>query len=814
MRNHVVVALRNLRREKLYTAINVAGLSLGIACCLILGLFLRSELTYDRHFTGHENIYRAVNEFTTAGKSDTFAVTSRYLGPLLAQDFPEVKAFVRFQSNAGESGVSLRYGDKTQFWKASYFADDNVFDVFHHDIVYGDPKTALKDGSSIAISETVARAYFGDANPIGQNLISENGIAMKVALVFADLPPNTHLKYDLLYSGNSPALRDPDNAQLRIRQLWGVGIYTYLQMAPEFKPEDWPRINDAFYERYMADVGKQANSHWSSWVEPLAWIHLNSEVGFDLPRGNPLYLYGCTAVALFILLVACINYMNLATARATRRARAVGIRKILGASRASLALQFLGEAVLFSLLALVLAYVIVEVTLTLTPIAELMDDQVTQSLLREPAVIGTLVGLSVLMGLIAGAYPAIYLSSWAPLTALTGRTAGGKGSLRFREALVLVQFTISAGVIACTLLMAAQMRYVNNKSLGFDKENRVIVSLRGVDTIEKLPTIRTELAKNSNIKGVSQVAIVMGNTNIPINTGKVEADDGNLVDQQLYNMPIGEDFVKTMGMKIVQGRDFSTRLLTDVGTNFLVNETMVKRMGWQEPLGKQVAIRGMSGRVVGVIEDFNFQSLHKSIEPFVLYAISNDFSRLQLAIRPLIQNYMMVDVAGQDLPETLGYMEEVMQKIDPQHPFTYSFLDQRLGDLYKSEQRLMKLIGLFAGICVFIACLGLFGLAAFTTEQRTREIGTRKVLGATTGQIILLLARRILLLVGIAAVLASVIAYFAIDEWLTNFAYRASINPLIFLLSAAAAAAVAFVTVALQSYRTASADPVNSLRHV
>lgn len=814
MRNHVIVALRNLRREKLYTAINVAGLSLGIACCLILALFLRGELTYDRHFTGHEHIYRVVNQFTTNGKTDTFAVTSRSLGPLLATDFPEVKAFVRFQRNSGDAGLVLRHGDDTRIWKKPYFADDNVFDVFHHDVLYGDPKTALKDPASVAISQTVARAYFGDANPVGQNLIGENGTAYKVTLVFADLPGNTHLKYEMLFSGNSDVLRDPDNAQMRIRQLWGVGIYTYVVMAPEFKPQDWPRMDEAFYAHYMADVGKQFNSHWSSWVEPLASIHLNSDVGFDEPRGNPLYLYGCAAVALFILIVACINYMNLATARATRRARAVGIRKILGASRSSLALQFLGEAVIFSLLSLVLGYVLVEVALTLTPIADLMDDQVNQAVLHQPTVILALVGGAVLMGLLAGAYPAAYLSSWAPLTALTGKTTAGKGSLRLREALVLLQFTISAGVIACTLLMAAQMRYVNNKSLGFAKENRLVVTLRGANTIEKLPTIRTELTKNSHVLGVSQVAVMVGQTNIPINTGKVEDDSGNLVDQQLYNMPIGEDFVKTMGITILQGRDFSNRLLTDVGSNFLVNETLVKHMGWREPLGKQISIRGQNGRVVGVVQDFNFQSLHKSIQPFVMYAISNDFSRVPLAIRPNLQNDLLVNVAGEDLPQTLSYIEEVLQKIDPQHPFTFSFLDRDLDSLYRSEQRLMSLIGLFAGICVFIACLGLFGLAAFTTEQRTREIGTRKVLGASTMQIILLLARRILVLVCVAAVLASVLAYFAIDEWLTNFAYRASINPAIFLLSAVVAAAVAFTTVALQSYRTASADPVHTLRHV
>lgn len=815
MRNYLVVLLRNLQREKLYAAINIAGLSLGIACCLILGLFLRSELTYDRHHVKHDRIYRIVNEFTTGGTTDRFAVTSRVLGPMLAADYPEVKAYVRFQKNGNnDGGTAIRHGDEVYYWKNTYFADDNVFDVFTHDIIYGDPKTALKEGGALAVSQTFARKYFGDANPIGETVSTDSGIAQKIALVFADLPANTHLKYDVLFSSNLPFLRDADNPTMRRQQLGGISVFTYLLMAPDFNPASWPRINDDFYKRNMEEWGRASKSQWHSWLQPLTDIHLQSEVGYDLPNGNRMYLYGCAAVALFILAVACINYMNLATARATRRARSVGIRKILGASRLTLGLQFLGEAMMFALIALVFGVVIVEVALTLTPINALMGQQVSLNLLQEPALAAWLVGLVLLMALLSGAYPAVYLSSWAPLTALTGKqVTAGKGNLRFRELLVLLQFTISAAVIASTLLMAAQMRYVANKSLGFEKENRLVVTLRGVTTLEKIPTIRSELAKNSHILGVSQADIMIGQQT-PVNLIQIENDSGVLEPAQLSHMPIGDDFVSVMGIKLLEGRDFSKRLLTDIGTNVLVNEALVRKMGWTTPIGKRLQLGNQSGRVIGVVGDFNFKSLHTLIEPFAMHPLNEDLASIPVVSQPFVQRHLVLNVSVEDIGQTLNFIERIMSQADPKHPFEYEFLDDSLDSLYKSEQQLMKLIGIFATVCIFIACLGLFGLAAFATELRTREIGTRKVLGATTLQIILMLSRRIMLLVVIAAALASVLAYFAIDEWLTGFAYRAGINPLIFVLSAAAAAAVAFSTVALQSFKTASADPVEALRHV
>jgi len=660
----------------------------------------------------------------------------------------------------------------------------------------------------------VAKKYFGDENPIGQILLTDSGNANKVTLVFRDLPPNTHLKYDLLFSYNKSFLKLNDNPTVRRQQLTGIGIYTYVAFQPGFRPADWGRLSKEFSDKYMTDMLKAVNSEWTSWVQPLADVHLSSDVTYDHPTGNRMYLYGCAAIALVILIIACINYMNLATARATRRARSIGIRKILGASRAKLAVQFMGEAILFALIALVLGVVLVEVALRFTSINTLMGGQVALDLLHQPQLALMLVALAAGIGLFSGAYPALYLSSWAPLTALTGKHLAGKGNLHMREFLVLVQFTISAIAIACTLLMMAQMHYLANRPLGFEKHNRLVVTLRGSTTLEKIPAIKNELLRDSHIHGVAVTETTPGISTNPVNLIQIEDETGAMVPQQFNNFPIGESFEEVLGLKLAQGRFLSTRLLTDVGANLLVNEAMVRKMGWSNPLGKRINVRGQSGRVVGVVKDFNFKSLHTLVEPAIMYREPLDLSQVQEMNKPFLQRYLILDVASSDTPQTLAYIEKTVADADARHPFEYHFLDSSLDALYKSEARLTDLIGIFAAISILIACMGLFGLAAFTTEQRTREIGTRKVLGASSWQIVTLLARRILVLVLIASVLAAIGAYFAIDEWLTGFAYRTRINPLIFALATAVAATVAFTTVAMQSWKTASSDPVESLRHV
>lgn len=799
------ISFRTLYREKRYALINIAGLALAIACTIILGLYLRSELTYDRHWEGHENIYRVVNELTgTPAPSDDFAITSPMLGPFLEEDHSaDIDAMVRFRwSNR------VLFEGKSNSWDQT-FASPNVFQVFKHDVIYGDPDTALEDRYSLAMSESVARSYFGDENPVGKVLTDVTGQPFTVTLVFADLPHNTHLKYDLLFSDNLPRLEDPTDLRERREMLLSVNTFTYVKMREDFNPGDWGKISNAFYEKHMREIAEAKGRSWQSWLQPLADIHLHSDLGFDEATANPYYNYAFITVAAFILLIACINYMNLSTARSGKRAREVGMRKILGASRSSLIIQFLTESILYALLAFIVGIAIVEVVLTLTPINTLLGKPLSLSLTGEPAILGISLGMCLLVGLLAGLYPALYLSSWQPLTALVGNIKSSTGSVRFRSALVFLQFSITVTVIASTLMMAIQMRYISNLDLGYNKENMLVVDLRGVDVVEKIPVIREELMTHPNILGVTTSDDVMGWA-LTSALVEVETESGKMQETIINKNSVYTNFIDVMGLELVAGRGFDTRSLTDASTNVVVNETMVKNMGWSEPLGKRIE----EGRVIGVVKDFNYTSLHIPIKSFVLFTLSdNQFEDVEPELVPLITRPLWVRIAGDDVRGTLNYIEEQMLDFAPKNPFEFRFFDDILNQRYQSEERLMKLVGIFSVICIFIACLGLYGLAAFTTEQRTKEIGIRKVLGASSIQIISLLAKNMLGLVAAGAALATVISYLAINEWLSDFAYRAAITPLPFLVATLAALAIAYTTIALEAVKTARSDPALSLNH-
>lgn len=803
---YLKITLRKLYREKMYALINVAGLSLGIACCIILGLYLRSELTYDQYHANHKKIYRVVNEFNANGNLDSFAVTSPVLGIMLKEDYPEIEDYVRFRPV--RQRLLYHHEDQAHYWDKVFFADPNVFKVFTHDIIYGDPETALEDPFSAAVSQSFARSFWGDENPIGKVIRGDNNQPFTISLVFADLPENSHLRYNVLASYKREDFKVPDNVTARRQQLFNVNDYTYLVLPEDYDINDFKLISDSFFARHMETMGKQFNWTWHAWLQPLKDIHLYSDVAYDEPTGNRLALYGFGAVAVFILLVACINYMNLATARYAKRAREVGMRKILGAGRGQLVGQFLGEALCFTFISLALGVILVELALSLTQINTLLDKNLVLNLAQEPVLLGWLLVLGVGISLISGLYPAFYLSSVMPLSALLSDQRAGKAGIRLRELLVLVQFTISVGVIACTLIMAAQMRYISDKNLGFEKENRVMLTIRGVDLIEKIPVIKTELVKNSNILGVAASNNIIGG-DMPINGMQIETAGGQMESITLNHMAVSDDYVQVMGMELIEGRDFSKKFLTDVGTNFVVNETLVRKMGWDNPLGKKL----QNGRIIGVVRDFHFASLHDQIAPYALHPFQDNFDNIPENVRPYILRHMIVNIAGEDIRGSLSFLEEKFSEFDPRHPFEFEFVDDSLNDLYLSEQRLMQLTGIFAGICIFIACLGLFGLAAFTTEQRTKEIGIRKVLGATASQIIMLLSRNILLLVLFGAIIASVLSWYVMQEWMAGFAYRSGINPVIFLLSAVMAAAVAYTTLAVQSYKTAQANPVRALRY-
>jgi putative ABC transport system permease protein len=803
--------LRSLLRDRLYSLINVAGLALAISSCLVLGLYLRSELTYDRHNVQHDRIYRVATEFKSEGRSQRVALASAHLAPMLAEDFADVQAYVRFTPPGSWSNSTdrvIRYADKAFIWDGVYVTDPNVFDVFTHEILYGDPETALVDPSSVAVSRTFARKYFGDANPLGKVLALDNGVQHTITLVFADLPPNTHLKYDVLFSYNG-VVASQDPAQ-RAVELFGGNNFTYLLLPENYDTAKFAPVAQAFYERYMAARGREIHSDgWSAWLQPLDDIHLYSDVEWDRPTGNRYYLLGLEAAVAFLLLIACINHVNLATASAARRAREIGARKILGATRRVLTLSFVGESLLLSMAALVVGFGLVELVVPRTPIADWLGTAASLRLTSEPAAVAAAVGFSLLVGLLAGLYPAIYLAAIPPLTAMKrGDKLGGSG-MRLRELLVLVQFTVTGCVIACTLLMASQMRYVANRPLGFEDRGKLVVILRGVDTLERIPTIEAELMASGRILGATS-SMAMPGMGLTTSYMDVESNDGTMVGVLVNHWPVQENFVDTLGMQIVSGRDFSPDVATDQPLAIMVNEALVRHMGWSDPIGKRMGLRGRT--VIGVVRDFNFDSLHAPVQPFVMYENMVSFASIPPEQRAFQMQYLVLDVATRDLTGTLALVEDTLRKFDPDHPFEYHFLDEALGSQYTSEQHLMRLIGVFATICVFVACLGLFGLATFTTARRTKEIGIRKVLGASVIQIVALLSGRTMLLVAVGSVLASAVAYVAMDRWLAAFAYRVDVAAAPFVAAAAITLVVALGTVALQSLGTARAKPVHSLR--
>jgi putative ABC transport system permease protein len=818
------IALRTLARDKTYALLNVAGLALAIACCLILGLYLRSELTYDQSHVNHERIFRVVNEFEINGKLDRFAVTSPMLGPMLNDDNADVQAVVRFLTSNTQRFIQR--GDEGIYWDNVYLTDPNVFEVFTHTVIYGDPKTALEGPTSAAVSRTLAERYFGDRNPLGETL-TVDGNDVQIMLVFEDLPENTHLKYDLLFSSNIPLYLTPDDITQRRQRLFNVGWYTYLLMPENYDPASFGEVSRTFFERHMTEIGTRINAQWRSWLQPLDDIHLYSDLSGDQPTGNRYYLYGFIAVALFTLLVACINYMNLATARAAKRAKEVGMRKILGSSRRALIFQFLVESLLLASVSVVLGVLLVELAVAFTPLNDLLGKPVSLSFTETPEVLGWTIALALLVGLGAGIYPAFYLSSIAPVSTLVGGARGGARSSGLRETLVFVQFMISIAVIACTLVMASQMRYISTLSLGFDRENKLTAMLRGVDMIVSSDAIKTELMRNPNVLGVSWASTTMGG-NFPINVIGLETNEGVIEPTTINHMGVGSDFVDVMGLELVAGRGPSDEIPSAVADGqqgpggprireIVVNETLVRALHWDEPIGKRFELGagpGMqTGTVVGVVKDFNFRSLHTEIEPFAIYRLVDNFAQMPPALRQMQQRPIVLNVSGTDVPGTIEHLRTTIRKFDPQHPFEFEFLDDSLNALYAADQRLTRLIAIFAGFCIFIACLGLFGLAAFTAAQRTREIGVRKVFGARTGQIISLLARKIVWLVIVAAAVASVLAYLVMKAWLENFAFRTDINPGIFVVAALAGLAIAYLTVALQSLKAARAHPVKALRY-
>jgi putative ABC transport system permease protein len=787
--NFLTFVLRILNKNKFYSLLNLAGLAVGFACGLLILLYLQDELTYDKHHVKHPRIYRIASQFYIGGNQ--YAVTSPVLGPMLQEAYPgEIEQVVRFQGPYPH--MLIQSGEKQFYEDNIYFADSTVFEVFTHSFLQGDPKSSLRGKNSLVLTEKLAKRYFGTANPLNQ-FLEVNGTLTKITGVIKDVPGNSHLSFDALLSYSN--LPQP-LAQERINQLWSISDYTYILVPSARSISTLSRHFPAFYNRYMAESGINMGDKFSPLFEPLTGIHLgDAHLIADRPPGNRPYLYAFSAIGVFILVLAAINYINLATARGASRSREVGVKKVLGATQRQLMTQFLGEALVLSLLALLASFGLVLFVLKLTPFNELVQKQLCFNLLDNPFLLAISLGITGLIGLLSGFYPALYLSNIPTATALKGAVKTGLSGLLLRKALVTFQFAISIGIFICALLMEEQIDYLRNKNLGFQKENVLLVDLQDSVMAKQTKYLKSELLKNPNVLAITTATTVPGHP-MGVTALKVEGQRGP-VSMVFNEMLVGKDYLKTMGLLLVQGQDFDQTRPTDQRSAVLINQALARKLGWSQPLNKKIGEK----RVIGVVKDFHTHSLHKPIAPVVINLSATNEGKLHLRL------------SGKNLPQTLRFIENKWAELGSDRPFEFRFLDESLNQLYSADERQSHLIGGLTAICTFISLLGVLGLSSYTVAQRTKEMGIRKVLGASVSKLVYLMVKEVMGLVLIASVVASPLAYYLTRKWLQDFAYQVSITPLIFILSSLLALLFTFLAVGFQTIRAAQANPVNSLKH-
>ncbi len=817
LNSHIKAILRSMLREKLYSGISILGMALSFGACLILAGYLYSELTFDQHNVQYERIYRVTSEINSQGNEELFAETSFMAGPLLQRDYPIVQDMVRLRPLDTRTPPAFRHQDRTFYWDGVFFADPDVFDVFTHQVLAGDPETALESPTSIAVSESFANAYFdtdrgGAEEALGRTIESDSD-SLQITLVFEDLPENSHLHYDVLYSYNRLGTVAFDNPRLT-DILWDLGPYTYLLLPADYDPAAFAEISEDFQERYLAAGGEQRASRMRLDLEPLDSIHLYSRATGSNAEVYRLQVTILIAIALFAIVVAIINYINMATARTMKRVKEIGVRKVLGASRRALAAQFLVEALAFSYCGLIVGAVVAELLLELGSIRELLGRDVSLFELASAGSITFVILTAGIIGLIAGCYPAFCLTTRQIQTALKGDKHGGETRpLLIRQGLVMIQLMISIGIVACSLLMYQQMQFIQDQDLGFEPDNKLVISLRGADVIERSTEIVDRLNSFPGVENAAVSRTLPGQLD-QLYFFDVDTESGIRESGTFRVLGFDENYVETMGMELTSGRDFEAMDQGLVDPAVLVNEAKVREMGWSQPLGKRLRLRGNEYTVQGVVADFNFHDLSRQIEPVLMFHDIPDYSNAGATGRAMQYRYLTIALFRME-PGFIESLNQIFAELDPGHPLEYWYLNDFLDDLYGSQEKQMRLMGVFAALCVMVSCMGLFGLSSFMTERRTKEIGIRRVLGASPFEVILLLQKGLLVITAIAAVLASILAYLTFASWQEGFhvEYRASLSLSAFLVAALACTAVSFLTISAQSYRTAQANPIQALRY-
>jgi putative ABC transport system permease protein len=799
MKNTMRIALRSMKRQKVYASINIAGLAVGTACCLLILLWVQDELSYDRFHENADRIVRVTRLWENADGAVSVHLghVAPPIGPLLQNDFPEVERAVRMLQ---VDECLLENGDRRFKENRFFFVDEGFFDLFTFEVIHGDAPSALRDPGTIVITDETAEKYFGTENAVGRTLHFERaGLQADLVItgIIRAMPRNSHFHADFLASFRSFVVAAGEQA---VQNWENNNFATYLLLSHKSGIGRLESQLDDFIKRHYA-LGESERTRLS--LQRLTDIHLHSHLDSEIePNGNMADVIVFSLIAFFVLFIACINFMNLATARSMNRAKEVGVRKVMGARRNQLIRQFLGESVVMAAMALVLAVLLVH--LFLPSFNRLIAKELSFNLIQDRNILLALLGIAVFVGIISGSYPAFFLSSFRPVRVFRGSHGVGRKSVSLRTCLVVFQFSISIVLIASVGIVNRQLRYIHDQELGFDKEH-VVVLPSGPTITGQLEAVKERLLRHVNIVSVSAAKQVPSDRLLDFAPARVLGGDREgPVEFMIAQLRVDHDYIPTFGMEMAAGRNFSKRIPTDLAQAFILNETAVRRIGWPSPqqaVDQEFGYGTLQGRIIGVVKDFHFESFHQQIAPLVLLLFRSSLDQVSVRIRP------------DDIPSTLAFLEQVWKEIRPGFPFSYFFVDDRFDQLYRSEEKLRQIFGLFAFLAVFVACLGLFGLASFTAEQRTREIGIRKTLGATVPRIVALLVSTFLKWVLIANFVALPITWIVMHRWLEGFAYRISIGWVVFVQSAVLAVIIAFITVGVQSVRAAMANPVDSLKY-
>ncbi len=813
LRNHFKFTFRLFARNKFYTSLNLIGLVLGITCGLIGIRYLQNEFTYDMHHKQHEQIFRLTNRIQMTGFDVNYAKTAQELPSLIEENFPELISYVRFVPfDEEEQTVTIIYeqeGDiKKQFYEEKLFrADSNVFSVFTHEFVFGDPATCLVGPSKMVLTESMAKKYFGNESPMGKRVTvksidQENYV---VSGVVKDLPDNSHLQFDFLVSGIPARPWVPYAGFGHI--IWNPIGYSYLMFPKGYEASVFADKFKPVFEQHFTSTAEELGGIYTPTLESLADVHFKSDTQFDEPQGDLSFVYIFGAVVSLVILMVCINYVNLSTAKSLSRTREMGVRKVLGTTKRTLLYAVLMETVILVFFAYLISLLCAYLIINFSPLNNLIGKELTFNFFQNPVLLFGSVGVILLISLLSGIYPGFYIPSFPTVDSLKGTIQAQGSNGFFRKGLTTLQFAISLLVIISTVLMGKQLDYMRNKNLGYDKENLLLVRIPDGISESMLKSSMDEFMQSPDVLSASYATTFPGSSSEKTSIFSIEKGD-EFIQKEIRQNFVGDEYLETMGLSLLEGRDFYSDSEDDIMSAFIINEAVIETMGWKDSaVGK--TIRRWDGKkigtVIGMVKDYNFYSLHTEIDPMFIRLFREPDEDEPAG-------YFHLKLRGENLVQTLSFLEDKWESLFADQLFNFEFLDQKFDDQYKADTRQNEMFTTLSFISILIALLGLIGLALYSATQKTKEIGIRKVLGASILNVLVLLTKEYLWLTALACIVALPLSYFFIHEWLNSFAYRTMIHWWHFVAPSMLIMILIFVIVSSQSMKVALSNPVDSLR--